>query len=103
MTVCSGRVRFIASILLSRVSFSTRLALVFPERVRHVRRAYKKLGQVGKTGFSVDVYGFVLDIKLVFVRLCHCVASNNSLYVIGYFNLLKLLPCIYCVYPNTVT
>jgi hypothetical protein len=84
MTVYSGRVCLITSSLLSRVSFCTRLALVFPERVRHIRRAEKKLGQIGKTGFSVDVYGFALDVKLVFVQLCHCVANINSLHVVVY-------------------
>jgi len=58
MTIYGGRVRFIASSLLSSFSFCTRLVLVFAERVRHIKRFYKKHGQIGKTGLSVDVYGY---------------------------------------------
>jgi hypothetical protein len=58
MAVYSGRVRFIASSLLSRVSFCTRLVLVFAERLRCIRRIYKKHGQIGKTGLSVNLHGY---------------------------------------------
>ena len=58
MTLYSGRVHLIASSLLSRFSFCTRLALVLAECVRHITRVYKKHGQIGRTGLSVDVYGY---------------------------------------------
>jgi len=54
MTICSGCVRLIVNSLLSLLSFCTRLA----ERLRHIKKVYKKYSQIGKTGLSVDVYGY---------------------------------------------
>ena len=89
--------RLIASSLLSPFSFCTRFVLVFVERVRHIKRVYKKEDCL----WTYTV--IVLDIKLWFVQLCHYFANSNSLYVVVYSYISVRLLCIYCVYPNTVT